>query len=40
MDSKKPDTLFFKLCYRQYEFEMEETNQIYQRFSFAIERVK
>jgi hypothetical protein len=27
---------FFELCYRQYEFEMRETDQIYQRVSFVL----
>lgn len=26
---------FYELCYRQYEFEMKETDQIYQRVSFV-----
>jgi hypothetical protein len=27
---------FYELCYRQYEFEMKETDQIYQRVSFVL----
>jgi len=41
MDSKQKrlDTVskdFYELCYRQYEFEMKETDQIYQRVSFVL----
>lgn len=38
-DTKKLDTIskdFYELCYRQYEFEMKETDQIYQRVSFVL----
>ena len=27
---------FYELCYRQYEFEMKEIDQIYQRVSFVL----
>ena len=27
---------FYELCYKQYEFEIKETDQIYQRVSFAL----
>ncbi len=39
MDSEKTDNIskdFYELCYRQYEFEMKETDQIYQRVSFIL----
>ncbi len=34
--SSKISQNFYELCYRQYEFEMKETDQIYQRVSFAL----
>jgi len=39
MKSKNEDAVskdFYELCYRQYEFEMKETDQIYQRVSFVL----
>lgn len=37
MDFKAKTTKeFFELCYRQYEFEMKETNQIYQKVSIVL----
>lgn len=39
MDSEKNGNIskdFYELCYRQYEFEMKETDQIYQRVSFVL----
>jgi TM2 domain-containing membrane protein YozV len=39
MESEKTDNIskeFYELCYRQYEFEMKETDQIYQRVSFVL----
>jgi len=38
MSSEKSSSVskdFYELCYRQYEFEMKETDQIYQRVSFV-----
>jgi hypothetical protein len=32
----KGSKVFYELCYRQYEFEMKETDQIYQRVSFVL----
>jgi hypothetical protein len=39
MGSEKRDNVskdFYELCYKQYEFEMKETDQIYQRVSFTL----
>jgi len=39
MESDRPDNVskdFFEICYRQYEFEMKETDQIYQRVSVVL----
>ena len=39
MDSEtkpKVSKEFYELCYRQYEFERQETNQLYQRASFVL----
>lgn len=39
MDSEKFNNVskdFYDLCYKQYEFEMKETDQIYQRVSFVL----
>jgi hypothetical protein len=39
MVSEKCDRVskeFYELCYRQYEFELKETDQIYQRVSFVL----
>ena len=39
MASDKTDNVskdFYELCYKQYEFEMRETDQIYQRVSFVL----
>jgi len=39
MNSEKTDNVskdFYELCYKQYEFEMNETDQIYQRVSFVL----
>lgn len=34
--AEKGSKVFYELCYRQYEFEMRETDQIYQRVSFVL----
>jgi len=34
--AEKNSSVFYELCYRQYEFEMKETDQIYQRVSFVL----
>ncbi|MFA6175036.1 MAG: hypothetical protein WC765_00485 [Phycisphaerae bacterium] len=34
--TEKGSKVFYELCYRQYEFEMKETDQIYQRVSFVL----
>ncbi len=33
---EKASQVFYELCYKQYEFEMKETDQIYQRVSFVL----